>query len=238
MRGTPEQHARPDAQLRVGDREVGHPPGEEPVQRGRGQQHPEPQQQGLGRQLADVPVRAVRIVQGPPRQQRHGRPGPAQRGDGVQPPFGGRGRLGRIRRAGRITGAGRTLGARPCAVFGLTRAAVRAAPRTGGIAAGPAPAGPAFAAALVPAGVTGRLESGPARAGGLVGARPRLLVHSPAERASPSSVRRSRRRSASAGSRPGMRASVAAAAVCSCTPARPNRRSSGPEVTSTSCIRP
>ena len=59
-------------------------------------------------------------------------------------------------------------------------------------------------------------------------ARRVLVGHRPADAASPRAASRSRSRAASAGTRPGMRASVAAAAVCSCTVASPNRRSSGP----------
>ena len=62
--------------------------------------------------------------------------------------------------------------------------------------------------------------------------------HRPSARASPRAARRSRSRAASSGGRPGILASVAAAAVCSCTVASPNSRSTGPAVTSTNCIRP
>ena len=62
--------------------------------------------------------------------------------------------------------------------------------------------------------------------------------HTPAWRASPRAARRSRRRVASAASRPGTVASVAAAAVCIVTVASPSLRSSGPAVTSTYCMRP
>ena len=62
--------------------------------------------------------------------------------------------------------------------------------------------------------------------------------HRPAARASPSIARRSRNRSASAAGSPGTRASLAAAAVCRRTVARPHRRSSGPATTSTNCMRP
>ena len=62
--------------------------------------------------------------------------------------------------------------------------------------------------------------------------------HIPAAIASPSSVNRSRSRAASSVSRPGMRASLAAAAVCNLTVERWNRRSIGPAVTSTNCMRP
>ena len=55
-------------------------------------------------------------------------------------------------------------------------------------------------------------------------------AHRPAACASPSSARLSRRRAASSRSSPGMRASVAAAAVCRRTVARPKARSSGPAV--------
>lgn len=75
------------------------------------------------------------------------------------------------------------------------------------------------------------LSSGLRDLGGLRG-------HRPADLASPSSVSRSRSRSASSGASPGIFASVAAAAVCSWREASLKRRSSGPEVTSTSCIRP
>ena len=56
--------------------------------------------------------------------------------------------------------------------------------------------------------------------------------------ASPRDARRSRRLSASACASPGMRASLAAAAVCSCTVARPKARSIGPALTSMNCMRP
>ncbi len=67
---------------------------------------------------------------------------------------------------------------------------------------------------------------------------PLALVHRPAASASPSSASRSRRRAASARLRPGMRASLAAAAVCMCTVASPKDRSNGPALTSMNCIRP
>ena len=62
--------------------------------------------------------------------------------------------------------------------------------------------------------------------------------HRPAAFASPSAARRSRSRAASSRSSPGIRASLAAAAVCSLTVASRNARSTGPAVTSTNCIRP
>ena len=64
------------------------------------------------------------------------------------------------------------------------------------------------------------------------------VAHRPDFPASPSSVSRSRSRAASCGARPGIRAAVAGDAVCSWTAASPNARSSGPAVTSTSCMRP
>ena len=66
----------------------------------------------------------------------------------------------------------------------------------------------------------------------------RSQAQRPAAFASPSAARRSRRRAASACSRPGMRASLAAAAVCSFTVESLKNRSTGPAVTSTNCIRP
>src|SRR5690606_29012853 len=63
-------------------------------------------------------------------------------------------------------------------------------------------------------------------------------AHSPASSASPRDASRSRSRAASAGGRPGMAASVPGEAVCSCTRAIPQARSSGPAWTSTYCIRP
>ncbi len=66
----------------------------------------------------------------------------------------------------------------------------------------------------------------------------RLGRHRPAAFASPRAASRSRSRAASSRSRPGIRASLAAAAVCSFTVASRNARSTGPAVTSTNCIRP
>ena len=63
----------------------------------------------------------------------------------------------------------------------------------------------------------------------LTGLRP---APRPARRVDPSAGRPRR------GSSPGIRASLAAAAVCSRTVARPNERSIGPAVTSMNCIRP
>src|SRR5690606_26281217 len=62
--------------------------------------------------------------------------------------------------------------------------------------------------------------------------------HSPASLASPRAARRSRRRAASSGTRPGMSASLRGEAVCSWTFAMPPHRSSGPACTSTNCMRP
>src|SRR4249919_3985354 len=62
--------------------------------------------------------------------------------------------------------------------------------------------------------------------------------HRPADLVSPSIASRSRNRVASCMVSPGMEASVASAAVCSCTVAIPNLRSRGPAATSTNCIRP
>ena len=62
--------------------------------------------------------------------------------------------------------------------------------------------------------------------------------HSPGALDSPRAASWSRRRVASAALRPGMRASLAAAAVCIRTVARPNDLSTGPAVTSTNCMRP
>ena len=81
-----------------------------------------------------------------------------------------------------------------------------------------------------------RVEAAPP----VVGERRGTLVgrHMPAAIDSPSSVSRSRSRAASAASSPGMRASLAAAAVCSLTVDRWKSRSMGPAVTSTNCILP
>ncbi|MNW54060.1 hypothetical protein D3C74_316460 [compost metagenome] len=68
--------------------------------------------------------------------------------------------------------------------------------------------------------------------------RSAALGHSPANRASPRDARRSRRRSASAGSSPSIDASVAGDAVCSWTCAIRSLRASGPACTSTYCMRP
>ena len=65
-----------------------------------------------------------------------------------------------------------------------------------------------------------------------------LRIHNPAARDSPSSVSRSRNRVASVRSSPGMRASLAAAAVWSFTVDSLNIRSNGPAVSSTNCMRP
>ena len=62
----------------------------------------------------------------------------------------------------------------------------------------------------------------------VVDRRGRLGAHRPAAFASPSAASWSRRRAASAALRPGMRASLAAAAVCIRTVASPNDRSTGP----------
>src|SRR5207302_1258752 len=67
----------------------------------------------------------------------------------------------------------------------------------------------------------------------------RLLgAQSPAAFASPRAESWSRKRSASACSNPGIRASLAAAAVCILTVARPKERAIGPATTSTNCILP
>ena len=65
-----------------------------------------------------------------------------------------------------------------------------------------------------------------------------IAGYSPAWRCSPRCASRSRSAAATAGSSPGIDAFEVAEAVCSCTVAMPSARSSGPEVTSTSCIRP
>ena len=81
-----------------------------------------------------------------------------------------------------------------------------------------------------------RVEAAPALSGRRwIG---RSARHMPAAIDSPSSVSRSRSRAASAVSRPGIRASLAAAAVCSLTVDRWKSRSIGPAVTSTNCILP
>ena len=67
---------------------------------------------------------------------------------------------------------------------------------------------------------------------------PGLVRHRPAAFASPRAASRSRSRAASSRSSPGIRASLAAAAVCSFTVASRKARSTGPAVTSTNCIRP
>ena len=76
------------------------------------------------------------------------------------------------------------------------------------------------------------------RGDGVDAAPDEIRAHSPASRASPRAASRSRRRAASAGTRPGIEASLLADAVCSCTRATPHHRSSGPACTSTNCIRP
>ncbi len=72
----------------------------------------------------------------------------------------------------------------------------------------------------------------------LAGHVPGRAGHRPAAFASPRAASRSRSRAASSRSSPGIRASLAAAAVCSLTVASRNARSTGPAVTSTNCIRP
>ena len=64
------------------------------------------------------------------------------------------------------------------------------------------------------------------------------LRHRPAVLSSPRAARRSRSAAASGGKRPGMVASVVAAAVCNCTVAIPSQRSMGPARRSTICMRP
>ena len=68
--------------------------------------------------------------------------------------------------------------------------------------------------------------------------RRRHHAHRPVALASPTRASRSRSASASGRGSPGMRASVAAAAVWSWTVARPKARSMGPAVTSMNCMRP
>ena len=64
------------------------------------------------------------------------------------------------------------------------------------------------------------------------------VAHSPARWDSPRAASRSRRASASAVGRPGMRPPLSGEAVCSSTVAMPRRRTSGPDCTSTYCSRP
>ena len=66
----------------------------------------------------------------------------------------------------------------------------------------------------------------------------RLTAHSPAERCSPRRASWSRRAPAISGVKPGIAASVLAAAVCNWTVAIPSARSIGPAASSTSCMRP
>ena len=66
----------------------------------------------------------------------------------------------------------------------------------------------------------------------------RRIGHNPAAWASPRSVSRLRSRWATSGGSPGTCALLDGDAVCIRTTVRPAARSSGPAVTSTSCIRP
>ncbi len=93
----------------------------------------------------------------------------------------------------------------------------------------------ATSAALVDRAVAGQLEAQSEVVPDVGGRRG---GHSPAVRSSPRRASRSRSAAATSGSRPGMLASVVAAAVCSWTVVTPSIRSMGPAFTSTSCIRP